>query len=60
MFLHAHTLALHHPITGRPIALEAPMPEAYAAFMRAAGSDAAEAVSRLERARVSSGHATTA
>lgn len=27
MWLHAHTLAFEHPVTGKPIALESPLPE---------------------------------
>jgi hypothetical protein len=54
MFLHAHSLALHHPIEGRPLLIEAAPPEAFGAFIRAAGCDEAQVFSKLSRARVSS------
>jgi 23S rRNA pseudouridine955/2504/2580 synthase len=54
MFLHAHSLALHHPIDGRPLLIEAAPPEAFSAFFRAAGCDEAQVFSKLARGRVSS------
>ncbi len=54
MFLHAHSLALHHPIDGRPLLIEAAPPEAFGAFIRAAGCDEGQVFSKLPRGRVSS------
>ncbi|MCM5568997.1 RluA family pseudouridine synthase [Burkholderiaceae bacterium FT117] len=37
MYLHAASLTLRHPDTGRPLSLEAPLPESFAAMLRAGG-----------------------
>lgn len=43
MFLHAHTLALEHPLTAEPLAFEAPLPPACTALLQRldAGEDGA-------------------
>ena len=37
MFLHAARLDLSHPLSGEPLALEAPLPAELAGFLRALG-----------------------
>jgi 23S rRNA pseudouridine955/2504/2580 synthase len=37
MFLHAHRLALDHPVTGEPLVLESPLPADLAGFVAAVG-----------------------
>ncbi|MCL4184771.1 MAG: RluA family pseudouridine synthase [Burkholderiaceae bacterium] len=43
MYLHAHSIAFRHPDDGRPLRIEAPMPEAFAALLRAGGAGQARA-----------------
>lgn len=38
MYLHAASLALRHPETGHPLRFDAPMPETFAAMLRAGGA----------------------
>jgi 23S rRNA pseudouridine955/2504/2580 synthase len=38
MYLHAHSIRFRHPDTGRPMLIEAPMPDEFSALLRAAGT----------------------
>jgi 23S rRNA pseudouridine955/2504/2580 synthase len=46
MFLHAHTLALQHPVTQAPLSFKSPLP-----------ADLADFVARLDRDQADNDHA---
>jgi 23S rRNA pseudouridine955/2504/2580 synthase len=39
MFLHARTLAFAHPVSGEPLAVEAPLADELARFLERCGGD---------------------